>query len=116
MFGLTLEKLVIIAAIAAFLIGPQRLPEYAGHLARLVKKIKEFAAIGKDRIREEMGPDFDEVDWRSLDPRRYDPRSIIRSALADEAPASAAPAPAATSAATATTPAATRPEAADTAA
>ena len=44
MFGLTLEKLVIIAAIAAFLIGPQRLPEYAGHLARLVKKIKEFAS------------------------------------------------------------------------
>jgi sec-independent protein translocase protein TatB len=35
-------------------------------------------------MREEMGPEFDEVDWRKLDPRQYDPRRIIREALADE--------------------------------
>ena len=35
----------------------------------------------KDRVREEMGPDFDEEEWRKLDPRQYDPRRIIRDAL-----------------------------------
>ena len=35
----------------------------------------------KDRMRDEMGPDFDDVDWKKLDPRQYDPRRIIREAL-----------------------------------
>lgn len=38
----------------------------------------------KDRMREEMGPEFDEVDWQKLDPRQYDPRRIIREALMDD--------------------------------
>jgi sec-independent protein translocase protein TatB len=37
----------------------------------------------KDRMRDEMGPDFDDVDWKKLDPRQYDPRRIIREALND---------------------------------
>jgi sec-independent protein translocase protein TatB len=40
----------------------------------------------KDRMREEMGPDFDDVDWKKLDPRQYDPRRIIREALLDDEP------------------------------
>jgi sec-independent protein translocase protein TatB len=39
----------------------------------------------RDRLREEMGPEFDDVDWKKLDPRQYDPRRIIREALLDEA-------------------------------
>jgi sec-independent protein translocase protein TatB len=35
-------------------------------------------------MREEMGPDFDDVDWKKLDPRQYDPRRIIREALTEE--------------------------------
>ena len=29
----------------------------------------------------EMGPEFDDVDWRQYDPRQYDPRRIVREAL-----------------------------------
>jgi sec-independent protein translocase protein TatB len=89
-FGLTFDKLLIIAVIAVFLIGPDRLPGYAAQLARLVKTLRGLADGAKDRMREEMGPEFDEVDWKKLDPRQYDPRRIIREALVDEpqAPAS----------------------------
>jgi sec-independent protein translocase protein TatB len=83
-FGLTFDKLLIIAIIAVFLIGPDRLPGYAAQLARLVKTLRGFADGAKDRMREEMGPEFDEVDWKKLDPRQYDPRRIIREALVDE--------------------------------
>ena len=38
----------------------------------------------KDRMREEMGPEFEDVDWKKLDPRQYDPRRIIREALIEE--------------------------------
>ncbi len=88
-FGLTFDKLIIIAVIAVFLVGPDRLPAYAAQLARVVKSLRAMADGAKDRMREEMGPEFDEVDWTKLDPRQYDPRRIIREALLDS-PATAA--------------------------
>ena len=85
-FGLTFEKLVIIGIIAVFLLGPERLPYYASQLARLTKSLRGMANGAKERMREEMGPDFDEVDWKKLDPRQYDPRRIIREALVEDEP------------------------------
>lgn len=90
-FGLTFDKLLIIGIIAVFLLGPDRLPYYASQLARLVKSVRRMASGAKERMREEMGPDFDDVDWKKLDPRQYDPRRIIREALLEEDEPAAAP-------------------------
>ena len=83
-FGLTFDKLLVIGIIAVFLLGPDRLPYYASQLARLVKSLRSMANGAKDRMREEMGPDFDDIDWKKLDPRQYDPRRIIREALIED--------------------------------
>jgi sec-independent protein translocase protein TatB len=85
-FGLTFEKLLIIGVIAVFLLGPDRLPHYAAQLGRFVRSMRDFANGAKSRMREEMGPEFDDVDWQKLDPRQYDPRRIIRDALSDADP------------------------------
>jgi sec-independent protein translocase protein TatB len=85
-FGLTFDKLLIIGIIAVFLLGPERLPYYASQLARLVRSMRDMANGAKERMREEMGPDFDDIDWKKLDPRQYDPRRIIREALLDDEP------------------------------
>jgi sec-independent protein translocase protein TatB len=85
-FGITIEKLLLIGLIAGLLIGPERLPRYAETLARLTKRAREYVSTAKSRVKEEMGEDFDDVDWRTLDPRQYDPRRIIREALLDDAP------------------------------
>ncbi|WP_111719304.1 twin-arginine translocase TatA/TatE family subunit [Homoserinimonas sp. OAct 916] len=87
--GLTFDKLLIIGVIAVFLLGPERLPHYAAQLGRLVRGVRDMANGAKERMREEMGPEFDEVDWKKLDPRQYDPRRIIREALIDDEPAPA---------------------------
>ena len=87
MFGLDIEKVVIIAVIAVIVLGPERLPKYAAQLARLVRSLRDMANGARDRLRDEMGPDFDDVDWQRLDPRQYDPRRIIRDALLEDAPA-----------------------------
>ncbi|WP_233199709.1 Sec-independent protein translocase TatB [Cryobacterium sp. N22] len=86
MFGLTFDKLIIIAIIAAFLLGPERIPHYAAMLGRFVRKAKEMADGAKDRLKDEMGPEFDDIDWKKLNPRQYDPRRIIRDALLDDTP------------------------------
>ncbi len=85
-FGLTFDKLIIILVIAVLLIGPDRLPHYAAQLGRLARGVRDMASGAKDRMREEMGPEFDEIEWSKLDPRQYDPRRIIREALVDEPP------------------------------
>lgn len=74
-------KLLFIAVLALFLVGPEKLPDYAAKLARFVRAARGMLDDAKDRVREELGPDFDEEEWRKLDPRQYDPRRIIRDAL-----------------------------------
>jgi sec-independent protein translocase protein TatB len=91
--GLGFEKVLVIVIIAAFLIGPKKLPEYAATLGRLARRARQLADSAQDRVREEMGPEFEELDWRKMDPRQYDPRRIIREALLDEEPATVRPAP-----------------------
>ena len=85
-FGLSMEKLFLIGIIALFLIGPDRLPAYSAQLGRLIRRLREMASGAKGRMRDELGPDYDDVDWKKLDPRQYDPRRIIREALADSGP------------------------------
>ena len=97
-FGLTIEKLLLIGVIAAFVVGPERLPRYAEALASFTKRAREWISTARTRVKDEMGDDLDGLDWRTLDPRQYDPRRIIREALLDDEKAAA-------TAATATAPA-----------
>jgi sec-independent protein translocase protein TatB len=82
--GLTFDKIFIILLIALFVVGPDKLPGYAKRLGELVRSVKRMADGAKDRLRDEMGPEFDDVDWKQLDPRQYDPRRIIRDALLED--------------------------------
>lgn len=84
MFGLTFDKLLIIGVIAVFLVGPEKLPHYAAQLGRLVRSLRDMANGAKERLKDEMGDEFDDVEWKKLDPRQYDPRRIIREALLDD--------------------------------
>ena len=85
-FGLTIEKLLLIGLVAGLLIGPERLPRYVESLTKFAKRAREYVSTAKTKMKDEMGSDFDDVDWRTLDPRQYDPRRIIREALVDDEP------------------------------
>ena len=85
-FGYDMEKFLLLLVVAALLIGPERLPRYAEGLARFTQRAREWLAGARSRVKEEMGDDFDDVEWRKLDPRQYDPRRIIRDALLEDAP------------------------------
>ncbi|MDK1359608.1 Sec-independent protein translocase TatB [Arthrobacter sp. zg-Y1219] len=100
MIGINGYELLVLALLAVVVLGPERLPEYASQLARLVRELRRMATGARDQLREEVGPEIDEVDWRKLDPRQYDPRRIIKEALIDDfedavKPVSARPEPAA---------------------
>ena len=79
-------EFLLLIVIAVVVLGPERLPEYAAKLGQLVRQAKAYAEGAKTSLRDQMGPDFDDIDWRQYDPRQYDPRRIIREALLDDAP------------------------------
>ncbi|MDF2093409.1 twin-arginine translocase TatA/TatE family subunit [Knoellia sp. 3-2P3] len=79
-------EFILLIVLAVLILGPERLPEYAAKLGRLVRQAKSMAESAKGQLREQMGPEFDDIDWRQYDPRQYDPRRIVREALLDDTP------------------------------
>jgi sec-independent protein translocase protein TatB len=82
-FGINGSEFIVLLVVAAIVLGPERLPQYAAQLARLVRELRRMAQGASQQMREELGPEFDDIDWRKLDPRQYDPRRIVREALSD---------------------------------
>ena len=80
MFDLSIGKLLVIGLIALFLVGPDKLPQYAAQLGRWVRIARGLADGAKQRLADEMGPEFDEVAWSDLDPRRYHPKRLLAEA------------------------------------
>lgn len=75
-------EFLLLILLALVILGPDKLPGYAAKLAQFVRSAREMAEGAKVSIKEELGPGFEDVDWRALDPRQYDPRRIVREALA----------------------------------
>ena len=91
MVGINGWEFVLLIVIAIVVLGPERMPEYAAKLARLVKQARAMADNARGQLREQMGPEFDDIDWRQYDPRQYDPRRIVREALMEPATPRKAP-------------------------
>lgn len=83
LFDINGWEFVVLIVVALMVIGPERLPEYSAKLARMVRQIKGLADAATVQLREQMGPEFDNVDWKQYDFRQYDPRRIVREALMD---------------------------------
>jgi sec-independent protein translocase protein TatB len=90
-FDLSPEKLFILAIVAMFVLGPERLPTAASWLAKTLRQIKNYTADANQRIRSELGPEFDEIrqplddlriDWTHLRTWR-DPRTALTHHLRD---------------------------------
>lgn len=84
MLGINGPEFLLLLIIGLLVIGPSRLPEYTQKLANIVKEVRRMASGAREQIKEEVGIDIDEVDWKKYDPRQYDPRRIIKEALLDD--------------------------------
>ena len=83
MFGVNGWEIVLLALIAVFILGPDRLPEYAAKLARGIRRLRVMAEGAKGQLKDQLGPEYEDINWRQYDPRQYDPRRIVKEALLD---------------------------------
>jgi sec-independent protein translocase protein TatB len=69
MFGVGLPEVAVIVFIAVLVFGPDKLPDFARQAGRLAKQMRNFANQARDELREELGPEYADLNLRDLDPR-----------------------------------------------
>ncbi len=83
MFGIGFGELTVIAFIAVLVFGPDKLPDLARQAAQLVRQLRRMANSARDELRDELGPEYADLELRDLDPRTI-VRKHIAEALEDE--------------------------------
>src|SRR3954451_21029488 len=63
--------------VAVLVFGPDRLPDLARQAGQMVKKARQFANAARDELREELGPEYADLELRDLDPRTIVRKHII---------------------------------------
>nr|WP_216653663.1 sec-independent translocase [Nocardioides sp. zg-DK7169] len=76
----------VIAFVAIIVVGPERLPMLAKQAGRMLRKARTFANAARDELREELGPEYADLELTDLDPRTIVRKHIIE-AMEDPAPA-----------------------------
>ena len=77
MFGVGLPEIAVILFIAVLFIGPERMPELARQAGAILRKGRDFANSARDELRDELGPDYADLELRDLDPRTIVRKHII---------------------------------------
>ncbi|MBO0844105.1 MAG: Sec-independent protein translocase subunit TatB [Nocardioides sp.] len=77
MFGVGLPELAVIAFVAILVFGPDKLPEFARQAGRMARSLRTFANQARDELRDELGPEYADLDLRDLDPRTIVKKHIM---------------------------------------
>lgn len=81
MFNIGPMELLVLAAVALIVFGPEKLPEIAKDAARMLRTLRDLAQGARTQLNSELGPEFADFDLASLNPK-----TAIRNALlGDEA-------------------------------
>lgn len=92
MFGMGLTELAVIALVAVLVFGPDRIPELAKQAGQMVKKGRTMANAARDELREELGPEYADLNLRDLNPKTFVRKQIVEAMAADEEEKRVAPA------------------------
>ena len=64
-------EFLVLAVVALVVVGPDKLPKYAADAGRFLRQMREMAQQAQSEVREQLGPEFSDIDVRDLDPRRF---------------------------------------------
>ncbi len=96
MFNIGPMELLVLALVAIVVIGPDKLPGFAKEAANMIRTLREIATGARQQLRDELGPEFADLDLRNLNPRtavqravfgddvdfgRLNPRNALRDAI-----------------------------------
>jgi sec-independent protein translocase protein TatB len=77
MFNIGPMEFIVLALVAVIVLGPDRLPQFARDAANLLRTLRELATGARTQLRDELGPEFADLDLRNLNPRTALQRAIL---------------------------------------
>jgi sec-independent protein translocase protein TatB len=87
MFDIGLPEFMVLALVALFVFGPDKLPEVAKQAAKLLKSGRKILAQAKQQVTDELGPEYANLDLRDLNPRALVQKHLLDDLdLDDETP------------------------------
>jgi sec-independent protein translocase protein TatB len=75
-------EVLVLAIVGLIVLGPDRLPGLARDAARMLRTLREMATGARAQLREELGPEFADIDLRTLNPRT----AVQRAVFGDDVP------------------------------
>ena len=87
MINIGWAEFVVLTIAGLFILGPERLPSAAAWLGRTVRQVREYATGAREQLRDELGPEFDQLrqplqELRGL--RGFNPRRTLTRHLFDD--------------------------------
>jgi sec-independent protein translocase protein TatB len=70
-------EILVIALVGLVVLGPDKLPELAREAGRVLRTLREMASGARTQLREELGPEFADIDLRNLNPRTAVRRAVL---------------------------------------
>ncbi len=86
-FNIGPAEFLVLAIVGLLVLGPDRLPTIARDAARMLRTLRELTNGARSQLRDELGPEFADMDLRSLNPRT----AIQKAIFGDEDAASTTP-------------------------
>jgi sec-independent protein translocase protein TatB len=71
MFGnLGLPEILLLAIVGLVVFGPERLPRAVSDAAKMIRQLRAMSRQAMNDVKGDLGPEFANLDLRSLHPRR----------------------------------------------
>ncbi len=84
MLGLGWGEIGVLLLLALFIVGPERLPGVAADAGRTLRSLRRQVKGLTDDLKTELGPEFADVDLRSLHPRTFVQKHLLDDDLLDD--------------------------------
>jgi sec-independent protein translocase protein TatB len=85
-FDVGLPEFLVLAIVAIFVFGPDRLPDVARQAGRLMRQVREMVTAARTQLSDELGPEFADYDIKDMNPRNLVRKHLLDDLDDDEAP------------------------------
>lgn len=77
MFGIGGSEFVIIALVALFIFGPDRLPGAVKSAAKMLHDVRRWTTKARSDLTDTLGPEFENFDLADLNPKRFVQKHLL---------------------------------------
>ena len=85
-FNFNMAEIVALVVLAVIIFGPEKLPGLARKTARVVNYLRDIANDARGQLREQLGPEFDDLDLSDLNPKTLINKHVLNPVQAELAP------------------------------